>query len=59
MLAGPEKTIPSGLAVTKALHVLLDSLVDYAGLYPPASESMARAVANYEEYRRGEFAWIL
>lgn len=45
--------------MTRALRGLLESLVDYAGLYPPASLSLDRAVANYEQYRRGDHAWML
>jgi hypothetical protein len=42
-----------------ARHVLLAGLVDYAGLFPPAAESMRDAVARYDEYRRGAHAWAL
>jgi hypothetical protein len=34
-------------------------IVDYAGLFPPASLSMADAAARYAEYRRGPDAWML
>ncbi len=37
----------------RALTVFLDSLVDFAGLFPPAQLSMEAAVANYAYYRRG------
>ncbi|MDP1581529.1 MAG: hypothetical protein Q8M02_14765 [Candidatus Didemnitutus sp.] len=37
----------------RALTVLLDSLVDYAGLFPPAQLSMEVAVAHYADYRQG------
>jgi hypothetical protein len=36
-----------------ALATLLDGLVDYAGLFPPAAVSMREAVANYAAYRAG------
>lgn len=39
--------------------VLLRNLVDYAGLFPPASLGMPAAVANYEAYSRSEFSWML
>lgn len=42
-----------------AASVLLRDLIDYAGLFPPASLSMSRALANYEEYLRSERNWIL
>lgn len=37
-----------------ALQTLLDGLVDYAGLFPPASLPMDAAVRNYAAYRAGE-----
>ena len=43
----------------ESLRVLLESLVDYAGLFPPASLTMEEAVRRYEEYRTGEHAWML
>lgn len=45
--------------MSRSLHILLDGLIDYAGLFPPASLSMEAAVANYERYRRGPFSWAL
>ena len=33
-----------------ALAVLLDGLIDYAGLFPPAALSMPAAVAAYARY---------
>jgi hypothetical protein len=42
-----------------AASTLLRDLVDYAGLFPPASLSMARSVANYDEYSRSQWKWIL
>ncbi len=35
------------------------AIVDYAGLFPPASCGMAEAVANYAEYRHGPDRWML
>jgi hypothetical protein len=34
----------------KAVDALLDDLVDYAGLFPPASEDMRHALENYASY---------
>jgi len=45
--------------MTKSLRVLLDHLIDYAGLFPPAALSMQEAVRNYARYREGEYAWAL
>lgn len=42
-----------------ARRLLLEGLVDYAGLFPPAALSMTDAVARYGEYRAGENAWAL
>ena len=44
---------------TTTAGVLLRDLIDYAGLFPPAALAMARSVANYEEYLRSEWNWIL
>lgn len=38
---------------------LLAGVVDYAGLFPPAGLSMAAAVGEYVEARRGPSAWML
>jgi hypothetical protein len=43
----------------KSLHVLLEGLIDYAGLFPPAALSMQDAVRNYARYREGEYAFAL
>ncbi len=41
------------------LRTLLHSLVDYAGLFPPAALDMHRAVHEYALHRAGEHAWML
>ena len=42
-----------------ALSALLDGLIDYAGLYPPASLAMDQAVRDYAGYRSGpRAAWL-
>ena len=38
---------------------LMRDLIDYAGLFPPASLNMASAVAKYDGYLRSEWRWIL
>lgn len=45
--------------VKHSLHILLHSLIDYAGLFPPAGLKMADAVANYHIYKNGPNAWAL
>lgn len=42
-----------------ALHTLLEGIVDYAGLFPPANLSLERALKNYSEYGSGPNAWML
>jgi hypothetical protein len=42
-----------------ALRSLLENLVDYAGLFPPASLSMPEAVDNYARYRNSPESWML
>lgn len=37
-----------------AAHALLAGLIDYAGLYPPASLTMESAVKGYAEYKAGD-----
>jgi hypothetical protein len=43
----------------KALHALLEGLIDYAGLFPPASIDMQAAVGNYSAYRGSDESWML
>lgn len=43
----------------QSLRVLLEGLIDYAGLFPPAALSMDDAVRNYARYRDGEYAFAL
>lgn len=42
-----------------AVGALLARIVDYAGLFPPASLDMERAVANYQSYLIAEHSWML
>lgn len=52
--------VHSSVAATPdALRTLVAGVVDYAGLFPPASLHMAGAVRNHAEYRRSEDAWML
>ncbi len=41
------------------LRTLLDGLIDYAGLFPPAALAMPDAVLNYAAYRTGPDRWAL
>ena len=40
-------------------QTLLSSIVDYAGLFPPAKLGMQAAMANYAEYQRAPYDWML
>ncbi len=42
-----------------SIRLLLNSVIDYAGLFPPASLGMAESVHNYAGYRNGELSWTL
>jgi hypothetical protein len=41
------------------LRLLVAGLVDYAGLFPPASLGMAEAAASYAAYRQTSECWML
>jgi len=45
--------------LARSLETLLARLIDYAGLFPPASLPMEEALASYRCYRDGEYAWML
>jgi hypothetical protein len=45
--------------VSDALAELLRGLIDYAGLFPPASLDLPAATRNYAAYRKGPHAWML
>jgi hypothetical protein len=42
-----------------ALRALLEGVVDYAGLFPPARLPLAEAARNYAKHRRSDDAWML
>jgi hypothetical protein len=53
------QTSESGKTSANTCGVLLRELIDYAGLFPPASLPMTAAAANYDAYLRSEWNWIL
>jgi hypothetical protein len=61
MLAGVEEAVHAGKPESgmSAVESLLGGLIDYAGLYPPASLDMRRAVENYRSYRNSAHAFAL
>ena len=54
-----SQTMRNSADAVGAAGVLLRDLIDYAGLFPPASLSMASSVANYDLYSRSEWHWML
>lgn len=53
------QTVRNSADAVHAVGALLRDLIDYAGLFPPASLAMAASVANYDAYLRSEWRWIL
>jgi hypothetical protein len=45
--------------VAPSLQALLERLIDYAGIYPPASVTLDTAVENYGSYRNSSYSWML
>ncbi|MBK9145009.1 MAG: hypothetical protein IPM23_21150 [Candidatus Melainabacteria bacterium] len=45
--------------VSPALKALVESLIDYAGLFPPAGLPLEIALANYQEYRSAPRSFML
>ncbi|MBX9941263.1 MAG: hypothetical protein K2Y32_18520 [Candidatus Obscuribacterales bacterium] len=46
-------------ATSPALKALLTGFIDYAGLFPPAKLELDKALSNFEQYRQGQYAWML
>lgn len=42
-----------------AVRILLDGLIDYAGLFPPAALDLPTAIRHYARYRGGNHGWML
>lgn len=49
----------AALSASPALRVLLRGVVDYAGLFPPASLEMTAAAAEYASQRASADSWML
>lgn len=43
----------------QSIRELVSQIIDYAGLFPPASLSMNQVVENYARYRDDSFSWML
>ncbi len=42
-----------------SIRLLLNSVIDYAGLFPPAGLPMAEALQHYANYQTVDFSWAL
>jgi hypothetical protein len=58
-LPGNDREDAEEVAPLSAVRTLLTDVVDYAGLFPPASVDVATAVSNYASYARSADAWML
>jgi len=45
--------------MAESIRALVQEIIDYAGLFPPAGLDMASAVSNYARYRSSSDSWIL
>ena len=54
----PAEHTPTTLT-PPALHALVSSIIDYAGLFPPARLPLDTAIGNYARYRTEPEAWML
>jgi hypothetical protein len=54
-----SQTLRDSVVAENATTALLANLVDYAGLFPPASLCMAACAANYDSYLRSQWNWVL
>jgi hypothetical protein len=43
----------------ESVRVLLNEIIDYAGLFPPSQVSMSEAVLNFATYRHSNYGWML
>jgi hypothetical protein len=56
----PAALPPNGHnAAMETTRALMQGVIDYAGLFPPAGLDMQRTVANYAKHRAGEDGWAL
>jgi len=46
-------------ALKPSLTALLEGLIDYAGIFPPAELDLDEAIRNYDRYRFAEESWML
>lgn len=53
------KRIEPNAARKQTVRVLMQEIVDYAGIFPPAQLELTEVVKNYAAYLAGEDAWML
>ncbi|MCU0646783.1 MAG: hypothetical protein MUF00_02200 [Gemmatimonadaceae bacterium] len=44
---------------TTAARILVDGVIDYAGLFPPAALELPTTIRNFARYRGGNHGWML
>lgn len=54
-----ESPDTSDALVPPSLQTLLNEILDYAGLFPPAELSLQQAIHNYADYREEPESWLL
>jgi hypothetical protein len=54
-----SRSLQNSATADHVATVLLHDLIDYAGLFPPASLSIPQSVANYHAYSQSQWSWIL
>src|SRR4051794_33486157 len=52
-------TARTSASIHRSLHALLAGVIDYAGLFPPASLPLDQSIRNYARYRTYPDAWML
>ncbi len=57
-MSGRERVASAPVSQSSA-GILLGSILDYAGAFPPARLGLAEALANYARDRSGRHAWML
>ncbi|MDZ4835558.1 MAG: hypothetical protein SGJ27_17425 [Candidatus Melainabacteria bacterium] len=45
--------------IAPALRALVEDLIDYAGVFPPASVELDKALEQFKTYQNGEHTWML
>jgi hypothetical protein len=55
----PHYRLKKLMIMSPALRALLSGIIDYAGLFPPASLPLEPAIRNYARYRTEPEAWML